>query len=194
MMGRQRVGFKNLSGIGEFVGFGFSMTAQARQSRDDVQVEADVEDLFGHVLSGTEQKARGPGRRAGSLNKKTLDTARQITKITDPLENLAVVASLPIDEIARRLGMKMADAAEFWRKCNNDLAPYTHSKMPTAVNVGRLPSAPINMGGGLAPVIENGSGRFNINPIKSIAYENETDEVTATKSPPPPKPLKDNDV
>jgi hypothetical protein len=98
-----------------------------------------------------EGEKRGRGRPEGARSRRTDEMVRYLNRFGEgPLVGLAKVvnairfreltegelAGLPdFRPLARALGMKVADAATFWRQCAGDLAPYMHQKLPIAVDV-----------------------------------------------------------
>jgi len=88
--------------------------------------------------------ARGPGKPAGSQNKRTGALKAYILGLRDrhgqpykhPAIVLATFASADPKELARELSIKVAEAAEIVRKSAVDLMPYFESKMPVAIDLG----------------------------------------------------------
>lgn len=99
---------------------------------------------------GREPPRSGPGRPRGSRNRRTLDLADYATKLGgNPVLRMIEIVATPIDVIAKTLGCKLIEAAEYHRKVMSDLGPYIEQKLPTAVqlqgaNAGMLV---INLGG-----------------------------------------------
>ncbi|EKF43319.1 hypothetical protein NA8A_04788 [Nitratireductor indicus C115] len=93
--------------------------------------------VFGALrLTDGRTVSTGPGRPKGARNKTTRDLAKLIQATgRDPLLAMAEIVATPIDVIARTLGCKKIEAAEYHRKVMSDLAPYVHQKLPTAVQV-----------------------------------------------------------
>lgn len=88
----------------------------------------------------------GRGRKPGSRNIRTRQVVEYIGRVgRDPLLALHSVVQMTPEEVRRQFGFDDADkAAEFWRKCAGELAPYLHSRMPQAVTVSSdAPLAPI---------------------------------------------------
>lgn len=78
-----------------------------------------------------EVRRAGPGRPPGSKNRATQQLIDMVTKrYGHPVLRLAELAATPIDVLAKTLGCSMLEAAEFSRKCQNDLAPYIAQKLP----------------------------------------------------------------
>lgn len=108
--------------------------------------------VFGRVVDreGGEIVRSGPGRPRGSRNRRTQDLADYAARLGgNPIIKLIEIVATPIDVIAATLGCKRIEAAEYWRKCADSVAPYIEQKLPTAVqlqgaNAGMLV---INMGG-----------------------------------------------
>lgn len=93
--------------------------------------------VFGTIVTpGGETVKGGPGRPKGSRNRSTRDLVKLIEATgKNPIIGLAEVVAMPIDAIAATLGCKKIEAAEFWRKCANDLAPYVAQKLPIAIDL-----------------------------------------------------------
>ena len=112
------------------------------------------------------ERARGPGRPAGAVNRATRQMREYILKnFTDPAVGLAVTglrSSLQATleaalAIAGTIGCKPIEALDLMRKCSADLMPYVHSKQPLAVHVqGRI--AQLHIGLGQAPERLAGDG------------------------------------
>jgi hypothetical protein len=82
------------------------------------------------------QKQLGPGRPAGSRNKRTLEWANYLlSKYTSPLEVLAQIATAPIDELSASLGCTKLEALQEKRLAAIALKDHLHSKMPVSVDV-----------------------------------------------------------
>jgi len=83
-----------------------------------------------------EDAIRGRGRPAGARNKRTEDWTRYILgKYTSPLEVLAQIATMPIDEIAKLADCKRLEAFQEKRQAATALLPYLHQRQPLAVNL-----------------------------------------------------------
>lgn len=92
----------------------------------------------GDVAAAEDQaeQARGPGRPAGSANRRTLQLARFIqAHCRDPVLFLASVYSRPVEQLAGELGCTKRDALALMIQSAREVAPYTHSKMPVAVDL-----------------------------------------------------------
>jgi len=120
---------------------------------DEIQLPMFREQsVFGKVVTpeGHVVKRSGPGRPRGSQNRTTRDLVRLIEATgRNPILAMAEIVATPIDVIARTLGCKKIEAAEYHRKVMSDLAPYVAQKLPTAVqlsgaNAGMLV---VNLGG-----------------------------------------------
>jgi hypothetical protein len=76
------------------------------------------------------------GRPPGARNKRTQEWADYIlSRGRSPLEALAEVVNTPLEDLRAKLKCDLLEAAEFWRKCVEALAPYVHQRMPQAVQV-----------------------------------------------------------
>lgn len=111
---------------------------------------------------------RGPGRPPGSRNKST-DEWRKflLSKYRSPLEALAQTFNMPIEELAKRLGLKnpptFDQAVELFKvqiTAAKELAPYVHQKMPQAIEAGEggLIQLVINQGNAAAQGVKDASG------------------------------------
>lgn len=105
------------------------------------------------------QKPTGPGRPAGSLNRRTVEMADYLlSRYKSPLEVLAQIAVSPIDELSASLGCTKLEALQEVRLAAIALKDHLHSKMPLAVDVtnrkvihlviGEIPGGDPNVGGG----------------------------------------------
>jgi hypothetical protein len=138
--------------------------ARAAAAENDAAEQVELfpgSSVFGRVLApngGGELRRSGPGRPRGSRNRRTQELADYAARLGgNPILKLIEIVATPIDVIAATLGCKKVEAADYWRKCAADLAPYIEQKLPTAVqlqgaNAGMLV---INMGG---PVGEQAIG------------------------------------
>lgn len=101
------------------------------------------------LADGAKLRPAGPGRPRGA-SRVTKDLIKLIESHgRHPIIAMAEIVATPIDVIARTLGCKPIEAAEYHRKVMSDLAPYVAQKLPTAVqiqgaNAGMLV---INLGG-----------------------------------------------
>lgn len=120
---------------------------------DRAQISADLpaepEQL---TLAGVgEAEKRGRGRPEGRLSRRTDETVRLLRSYgSGPLIGAAKIvnsirffgpeagdrAGLPdFRPLALALGMKVAEAAQYWRQISFDLAPYMEQKLPIALDV-----------------------------------------------------------
>jgi hypothetical protein len=94
--------------------------------------------VFGTIRTpeGGELARSGPGRPRGSRNRTTRDLVKLIEGHgRHPVIAMAEIVATPIDVLAKTLGCKKIEAAEYHRKVMADLAPYVAQKLPTAVQV-----------------------------------------------------------
>lgn len=129
--------------------------------------------VFGTIKEpdGREHKLGGPGRPRGPSR-----VTRDLVKLIEatgrhPILAMAEIVATPIDVIAKTLGCKKLEAAEYHRKVMSDLAPYVAQRLPLAVqvqgaNAGMLV---INLGG---PIGEQAKG-LDIRVIEGVAIEAE---------------------
>lgn len=104
--------------------------------------EPDQAELFAEIAeqerAALDQPLRpwtGKGRKPGSRNVTTRTVIEYIQKIgRDPLLALHSVVQMTPAEVKNQFGFEDPDkAAEFWRKCCAELAPYMHSRQPQAL-------------------------------------------------------------
>lgn len=118
-----------------------ALAAQAADRDADAPVQDDLfagSSVFGTLTlaDGKRHAPAGRGRPRGSRNKSTAELVKLISATgRHPLLAMAEIVSTPIDVIARTLGCKKIEAAEYHRKVMNDLAQYVAQKQPTAVQV-----------------------------------------------------------
>jgi len=125
-----------------------------------------------------------PGPKAGSVSRHTAQfRAMFLARYRSPLIGLAELYSRPVHELAREIGCNPAEALALQVKCMAEVAPYVHSKMPTAVQLDGAPPvmvgiavtaekaaqigvAPGAAGGGfvLPKVVEHQGGSGDANP------------------------------
>ena len=121
---------------------------------------------------------RRPGRPKGSINKRTRAIVDDIvTRFGDPLVNLAEMNALDIPNIAKALACTKLEAAKIYIGLNETLATYVHSKRPTGVVVKVDEVAPLTIILPSEPDEGRGDGALIINPVKTIAYEDEASSV-----------------
>lgn len=129
--------------------------------------------VFGTIKEpdGREHKLGGPGRPRGPSR-----VTRELVKLIEatgrhPILAMAEIVATPIDVIAKTLGCKKIEAAEYHRKVMSDLAPYVAQRLPLAVqvqgaNAGMLV---INLGG---PIGEQAKG-LDMRVVSGIQIEGE---------------------
>lgn len=129
--------------------------------------------VFGTIKTpeGRELKHGGPGRPRGPSR-----VTRDLVKLIEatgrhPILAMAEIVATPIDVIAKTLGCKKIEAAEYHRKVMSDLAPYVAQRLPLAVqvqgaNAGMLV---INLGG---PIGEQAKG-LDMRVVSGIQIEGE---------------------
>lgn len=97
---------------------------------------------------------RGPGRPPGARNKSTDEWRKYLlSQYRSPLEALGQTYCIPIEELARRLGLiskptfdQALELLKLQIMAAKELAPYVHQKMPLAIDGG---------GGGLIQLVIN---------------------------------------
>jgi len=78
----------------------------------------------------------GPGRPAGSRNRRTLEWQNfLLARYRSPLLFLAECYSRPVGELAAELGCDVETAFKLQVMAAKELAPFVHSKMPVGVQV-----------------------------------------------------------
>ena len=97
-----------------------------------------ADDLPSPISTAVQEAAqeRGRGRPEGSRNRGSEDVVKYLQATRrSPLLALQDVVDLGPLGIAREFGMKVAEAAEFWRKCAAELLPYVAKRQPQAVEL-----------------------------------------------------------
>jgi len=79
---------------------------------------------------------RGPGRPPGAANHTTRAWRDYLlARYSSPLIAMAETYSMPVEDLAERLGCDRLEAFKLQQKAAADLAPYLHGRMPLAVHV-----------------------------------------------------------
>lgn len=79
---------------------------------------------------------QGPGRRLGSVNKRTKDMAAFIlSRYRSPLIFLAEAYNRSVEDLQAELGCTKEAAYALQLRAATELAPYLHGKMPVAVDM-----------------------------------------------------------
>ena len=70
------------------------------------------------------------GRKKGALNKSTRDMIETLQKMgrPDPLDNLSLLASRPVEVLAAELSCSKLDAAKLQKSANETLVTYYHAR------------------------------------------------------------------
>ena len=126
--------------------------------------------VFGTIVVGTDRIVpNGRGRPKGSQNKSTAELVKYLqSKGRHPLVGLAEIVATPIDVLARTLGCEKLEAAEFWRKCAGELAPYMAQKQPMALQVEGANAGTLNLVVGVN-VGGDGGGQFGLTATLATA-------------------------
>lgn len=107
---------------------------------EDAPEQIDLLDCLGAPVNESVQRLRaakdGPGRPAGSRNKRTVEMANYLlSRYTSPLEVLAQIATARIDELSASLACTKLEALQEKRLAAIALKDHVHSKMPVAVDI-----------------------------------------------------------
>ena len=88
------------------------------------------------MAAGFGQPRRGRGRPKGARNRSTQDWQRLLTATRrSPLLVLADVYSMPVEELAGRLGCERFEAMKIQILAAREVAPYVHQRLPQAVSL-----------------------------------------------------------
>lgn len=117
-------------------------TAEPSELGEGEQLEL-LPSLPAAVTIGGAAVPRGAGRPPGARNRST-EAWRQylLQRFGSPLEALLQVATSPIDELAREMGLKRGAAFRIQVDALEAALPYLHQKLPQAVELG-LTDAPV---------------------------------------------------
>lgn len=136
------------------------------------------------------ERARGPGRPAGAVNRATRQLREFILRnYTDPAVGLAASglrSTWPATiatalAIAQQLRCKPIEALELMRKCSAELMPYLHSKQPLAVAIsGKV--AQLHIGLGVAPERLAGDGLAELLDEFARGHVAELEDLTILES------------
>lgn len=110
----------------------------------------------GEALRRAVEGPRGPGRPAGSPNKRTEAVVEyMLARYRSPLEALAGIYSKPVGDLAAELAELVGGSRPSWSQilellrlqiaAAKELAPYLHQKQPTAVEVEGSGAIPIGI-------------------------------------------------
>lgn len=118
--------------------------------------EGEQLDLLGLPVtaeSAALMERRGPGRPAGSRNRRTAEWADYLlAKYRSPLETLTAISAMRVDDLAAQLGCKPIEALMEIRLAAIAVGPYLHQRAPVAVDLTnhKAVSLTINLGEGAA--------------------------------------------
>lgn len=121
-----------------------------RVVKEAIAERGDAPALQPGLFAEAEQQPAAPavenrgGRPVGARNRRTEEYARFLrARHGDPLDVATAIAARNItaagelENLAFDLGMKPAEAADFWLRTLNAVLPYLHQRMPQAVVLNR---------------------------------------------------------
>lgn len=153
--------------------------------------------LEGVLAGDSAVAARGPGRPPGSRNKNTDEWRNYIlSRHRSPLEALAQTYCMPVEELAKKLGLvnkptfeQALELLKLQLMAAKELAPYVHQKMPMALETGTggLIQLVINQGNAIAAAGPNAVPQaiefINIPPDKNqLVTEEDFQKSNETQS------------
>lgn len=114
--------------------------AMALQDRgEDLEQEEEQLDLIGAPETAAViqiREKRGPGRRPGARNKRTVEMANYLlNRYASPLEVLMQIATMRVDELSASIGCTKLEALQEKRHAALAALPYIHQKQPVAVDL-----------------------------------------------------------
>lgn len=138
-------GKEGLATAVETVGIGDPPDDESQQL-DLIGPDDDGEALaFGQTMDGLERR-RGPGRPAGSKNKRTEEWLEYLqSQYTSPLVALAKTWSADTEKLAAKLRTSREKAFEIQQSAARASLPYWHQKQPVAVEIDAKGHATIEM-------------------------------------------------
>lgn len=124
---------------------------------------------------------RGPGRRPGSLNRRTEQWTRYIqAAYGSPLEALARVMAGGPDRLAAELGCDRLDAWDRWLRVCEAILPYLHQKQPVALNLDQAPAAPVVIGVSAEAIERSGASAADAEAVVQIVLDQALGEAPAS--------------
>jgi hypothetical protein len=135
-------------------------------------------DLLGLPMNPRRAEAiarRGAGRPPGARNKRSEDVARWIVEeIGDPLIRQAILATMPVEELAAAASCTVMEAIAEQRLAATLVLPYIHRRQPVAVDLTNtnIVHLAINTGGVAA------AGETGITVLGTLATIEENQEVS----------------
>ncbi len=120
---------------------------------------ADGEQLS--LLPGEAVEGRKPGRPAGSQNASTKEWQKYLLgRYGSPLEKLAIIVAMPLQQAAEELGCKLVEAHDRQVEAAKALAPYIHQRLPQAVELSADGDVVLNLvlGGAQQQVQQDAEG------------------------------------
>lgn len=156
---------------GELVDLSASEPHLALPDAEEVlAIAAEMGGDMGQAVVEWRRRAGRGGRKAGSKNRRTADTARYLGQFgPDPLVGMQRIASRPVELLAAELGCSKAEAMGMQIRCMAEVAPYMHSKMAAKVPTGGAGHMTLIMQGGDGEVAFMPLGGADAEPVLAFA-------------------------
>lgn len=127
------------------------------------------------IAAAIDKVRRGPGRPAGSPNKRTAKIRDALlTQYPHPLQFLMATQATPEDVLAVRLGCSKAEAHGYRQRAAIEALPYLEGKMPVTLNLGGEGHMTLVLGSAMAapgaPIGGHGAA-ITVPPAISFAHE-----------------------
>lgn len=140
--------------------------------------------LFGEPLTEAglrrAPERRGPGRPAGSRNKRTERTiVRLLARHKDPREVLLEIAEANVYDLAALLQCSLFEAAQEKRLAAIGVLPYVAQKQPLAVDVTNRQVVHLTINEGAVTVGEDGGVGFTARVIENVQYQEVSDDPSS---------------
>lgn len=143
------------------------------QAQDELFDLDGPEGASGPVTPQLQARRSGPGRPLGSPNKRTEDLRRfLLARFKHPVVALAEIYSIPTNELAASLGMKVADVFALQIRAAAECAPYVDSKMPARIAISdssSLPAFNLVFGDGRVMAEDKQGNRLNLSELAARA-------------------------